>query len=507
MLRFLKRLRKDERGNVIAIVCACMPLVIGAAGLATDTIEWTLWKRQLQRAADSAAIAGVYDREGSGSTSNTPTAVCHDLTLNLHTFMKLQSTATPCGSTSPVGSYQSIGYGSTCPGATSASISNQVCVTLAVQKALPFSSFFSSFGFTAPVITARATAASISAGTPCALALNPTGTAMDYSGNATVSASSCILYSDSNSANAASAGGSSAVTAKSVAAVGGIQHSSNFNVGSYIPYSPSIADPYAAIAPDPADMHCAQAAVTTPQVIIDTPAYDETVTTTNPHNGKTTTTIVHHDAVTHTVYNTSYSGSAQALSDGADITTMRDSSGNQANCFTSLSVGSNRTLAIPDTYTGPIYLNGGSVNLQGSFSCAHCTIVLTNKDQSNTATIGTISSNAQASNNITAPTTGTYAGIAIFQDRRASGNTDQINGGSGSVINGAVYFPNDTLRINGTGLVDSGGHSVKLCAMWVAKNITFLGNSSIGMSSPDDAVCSGYGLPSGHGVKMVRLIG
>ena len=41
--------------------------------------------------------------------------------------------------------------------------------------------------------------------------------------------------------------------------------------------------------------------------------------------------------------------------------------------------------------------------------------------------------------------------------------------------------------------------------MWVAKNITFLGNSSIGMSSPDDTVCSGYGLPSG-GAKMVRLV-
>ena len=505
MLRFLRKLRKDERGNVIAIVCAAMPLVIGAAGLATDTIQWTLWKRQLQRAADSAAIAGVYDRENNNSTSNTPNAVCHDLTLNLHTFMKLQSSSTPCGSTSAVGSYSAIAYDSDCTSAASAAISNKVCVTLKVQKALPFSNFFSSLGFVAPVITASATAASISAGTPCALALNPSGTAMNYSGNATVSAASCILYSDSNSANAASAGGSSLVTAKSVAAVGGIQHSSNFSVGSYIPYSPSIPDPYASITPDPSDMKCAQAAVTTPQVIVDQAAYDETVTTTNPHNGKTTTTIVHHDAVTHTVYNTTYTGSAQALTDGADITTMKDSNGNQANCFTSLSVGSNRTLTIPDTYTGPIYLNGGGVNFQGSFSCAHCTIVLTNKDPTST-TIGTVSTNAQANNNITAPTTGTYAGIAIYQDRRASGNVDQINGGSGSVINGAVYFPNDELRINGTGLVDSSGNAVKLCAMWVAKNITFLGNSSIGLSSPDDAVCSGYGLPSGKGVKMVRLV-
>ena len=53
---------KDRRGNALVIAGAALPLLVGAAGLATDTIQWTLWKRQLQRAADSAAIAGVYDR-------------------------------------------------------------------------------------------------------------------------------------------------------------------------------------------------------------------------------------------------------------------------------------------------------------------------------------------------------------------------------------------------------------------------------------------------------------
>ena len=44
------------------IAAACLPLIVGAAGLATDTIQWTMWKRQLQRAADSAAIAGVFEQ-------------------------------------------------------------------------------------------------------------------------------------------------------------------------------------------------------------------------------------------------------------------------------------------------------------------------------------------------------------------------------------------------------------------------------------------------------------
>ncbi len=72
MIVFFGKLWRNKRGNALAIAAACLPLFVGAAGLATDTIQWTLWKRQLQRAADSAAIAGVYDRVAkSGATTNT----------------------------------------------------------------------------------------------------------------------------------------------------------------------------------------------------------------------------------------------------------------------------------------------------------------------------------------------------------------------------------------------------------------------------------------------------
>jgi len=182
-----------------------------------------------------------------------------------------------------------------------------------------------------------------------------------------------------------------------------------------------------------------------------------------------------------------------------DITTLRDASGNQANCFSSLSVGSNRTLSIPPSYTGPIYISGGDVNLQGAFSCGACTIVLTNSDPSST-TVGTFSSNAQATNNITAPTSGTYKGIAVFQDRRATGgNIDKINGGSGNVISGVVYFPKDTLWLNGTGL------AVSLCSMFIANNLVFNGTGQIAISAASDASCSGSNLPTG-GVTVVRLV-
>lgn len=441
MIGFVKKLLKDRRGNTLAIAAACMPLVVGAAGLATDTIQWTLWKRQLQRAADSAAMAGVYDRAAaSGSTTHTPTAVCHDIALNVHTWMSLQGTS-PC--TGGKGSYSVISYP-----ANTTYVNNQVSVTLRIQQSLPFSSMFVS---SAPVIQASATAGSVSAGGPaCIQALEPTSvTGISNNGNTTVNAPTCILYSNSPASNAASAGGSSSITAMAIAAVGGISQSNNWHVGQYIPYSPPLPDPFAAVNVDPSDMHCTTA----------------------------------------------------ELNDDTDWSSLGNT-----NCFSSIDLQPNRTINVPNSYTGPIYVNGGNVDLQGTFNCSACTIVLTNQSQAAGATIGNFSSNAQAHNNITAPTTGNYAGIAIYQDRRASGNTNTINGGAGNIIRGAVYFPNTLLRINGTGMVDSGGNAVNLCAMWVARDVSLIGTSSISISSPNDAPCSGSGMPGNSAVRQVRIL-
>ena len=470
MIGFFRRLIKDRRGSALAIACAAMPLVIGCAGLAVDTIQWTLWKRQLQRAADSAAIAGVYDRENAtgASTSNTSNAVSRDLALNNHVWMSLMS------------GYPQVTY----PADSGAEV-DQVKVVLQIQQSLPFSSLFMS---SAPIITASATAASISTGTPCALALSPTGTAMNYSGNATVNAPTCILYSDSAASNSASAGGSSAVTAKSIAAVGGIQQSNNFNVQSYIPYSPSIPDPFSNITPDTTQMKCAGHFVTT----------GGNGGNNNSGNGSGTTQTWVYDSLSEStdMANATYLGSDGQAHVGA-------------NCWNSLSTSaSNKTgMTVPNSYSGPIYIDAnaahggtGNVNMQGSFSCSSCTIVLTNSDP-NSSTIGTWSANAQSTTTITSPPTGTYAGIAVFQDRRGTGgNTDKINGGANNVLTGAVYFPKDTLQINGTGTANS------LCAMWVANNITFLGNSSIAISSPNDTACSGKVAGTNSAVRMVRLV-
>ena len=430
MIAFIRKLIKDRRGNALAIACAAMPLVVGAAGLAVDTIQWTLWKRQLQRAADSAAIAGVYDRSSSGGATTTVAAtVAHDADLNLHTWMALKS------------GYPNITYPT-----DTAVMQYQVEVKLAVQQSLPFSSLFVS---TAPTIIATGRAASVPAGGDACVNARETSaskTGINITGNAGIYMPDCVMYSNSPSTNSAAAGGSSNVTAEAVAGVGGIQESNNWHVGAYRPYSPAIDDPFANVTPDPTQMHCVGS-----QLNEDT-------------------------------------NIAAALASGT-------------NCWASMKVGSNKTLNLPSGYTGPIYINGGDVTLQGDFSCTGCTIVLTNSDPLSTD-IGQIKVNADAKVNMTAPTSGTYKGIAIYQDRRATDKSpgNNINGNSGSIIQGALYFPKQQLDYNGTGTTNA------ICTMFVARRVNFSGNSTTTNKFKKMSDCSAFGLPSGGATRMVRLV-
>jgi hypothetical protein len=169
------------------------------------------------------------------------------------------------------------------------------------------------------------------------------------------------------------------------------------------------------------------------------------------------------------------------------------------NCFASLSVGSNRSLTLP---AGTYYINGGDANIQGTLNCNSCTIVLTNKNTATNAQIGQLKVNAQAKMNMTAPTDGPFKGIAVYQDRRAtdSNGTNKINGGSGSIIQGALYFPSQQLDYNGTGTLEA------ICTMFVARRVNFSGNNTTTNKFKKLSACGAFGIPEGTTTRMVRLV-
>ena len=303
---------------------------------------------------------------------------------------------------------------------------NQVKVELAVRRPLSFSSMFMA---SAPLIRTTATAATVSsAGEFCVLSLqNNSKTGIQATGSARINMD-CGMMTNSTAINAAAGQGSAGITATTLAAAGGIQQSTNWNVDSYQPYSPALDDPYERLTPDSNDF--ANCAESPPSL------------TVNNANSPFTLDL-----------------------DGGSV------------CYSSLSIGTNRRATFSN---GTVVISGGGVNVQGNLTLTSATIVLTNKN-SGAQPIGSFDMNATARLNITAPTDGKWKGMAIYQDRRATDNSptgnisnngpNKINGSTLSTISGVIYFPNQQLDYNGN------GNAAATCTQFVAKRIYWSGNS------------------------------
>jgi Flp pilus assembly protein TadG len=224
MIRSLRKIWQDKRGNALIIAGAALPLLVGAAGLGTDTVQWVLWKRELQRAADTAALAGAYAKmQTSESVSD---AVAAHMTDNNHTGIALLS------------GYPSIAYP-----ANGGTYTNAVQVTLAMRRTLGFSSMFLS---TAPTITATATAALVNDGSYCVVALNGSTNASITIGGSSNIQMGCGAISNSTSPSTAvtTNGASYNFVATPVAGVGGMPSSIN-GATDIQAHHVSMPDPYA----------------------------------------------------------------------------------------------------------------------------------------------------------------------------------------------------------------------------------------------------------------------
>ena len=246
MLRFhwLKRLRQSERGNVLVIGAASLPLLMGATALAVDTIQLSLWKRQMQRAADSAAIAGA-----SALDQGTPIAAAIANDLDEHETPDATdavATGSFTGGTQAAETCAVRG-GDPCYG-------QSVQVTLTAAPRLPFISFFT--GAASP-ITAKAVAALAPDGRYCMISLyDGDEPGITAGGNGKVDLN-CGAGTNSESDTAIVADGSSEFEASPLGSVGNIGTGNNF-IGNPIirPFSRPIRDPLRHIqdpAPDPAN--------------------------------------------------------------------------------------------------------------------------------------------------------------------------------------------------------------------------------------------------------------
>lgn len=65
--RKLGQLKANTSGNATLLVALGLPALVGGSGLAVDTAQWYMWKRELQFAVDQAALAGAWARTSSAT--------------------------------------------------------------------------------------------------------------------------------------------------------------------------------------------------------------------------------------------------------------------------------------------------------------------------------------------------------------------------------------------------------------------------------------------------------
>jgi Flp pilus assembly protein TadG len=410
-----RRLLRDSRGNALLIAGVALPLVVGSAGLANDTVQWALWKRQLQRAADSAALAGTYaEAEGnavSTCTNYSSATYAQPVGWDVRRNNKAWPTTTCTLQNPPTsGSFTADNYA--------------VKVTLSVQQSLPFSGLFLS---TAPTIRASATATLIDSGQFCLVALNNTsspGITVGGSANANLGCGA-ISNSTSTTASVSPNGASYNFTASPVAAVGGMPSSIN-GATDLQPYHIAEPDPFASKYP------------------------------TSIPSGTNCSNFQSH---TYTQNNGGNSNNGNGNNNGPSHLT--------AGCYSGFNPSGGGTYYLD---AGTYYLNntdfspGGGVTLTGT----GVTIILTGTSP------GSVNLDGNETLQLSAPTTGTYSKMLFIQSGSATtNNLNKLNGTSSTTLDGAIYFPTGEVQFNGT------TGAMTKCAMVVAWTVDISGNANL----------------------------
>jgi Flp pilus assembly protein TadG len=423
----LVRVLRDRSGAAAVILALAVSAIVGFAGLGTEVAAWYYTKRAMQGAADAAASSAAATLAANTSATSTQMQdVGKSVAATMHFTDGTANTTVSINN--PPATTTSL---NTCSSPFSA-FNCYVEVVINQPQTPLLSALFLSNG---PTITARAVAlANIRAADQgCVLALDRNSdVGLTTIGSPSLTLNSCAIYVNSSlDPGALTMGGSASISALAAYVVGGISGGGLTTTdGTYTGVNP-INDPYAnATVPWPSPRPVASSGQNCDQ---------------NNWSGGGTLSAS--------------SGKAYVFCNGIKIT-------------------GNATLNLcPGVYIvdqGSVDLHSGTLNAPPTSGCATTggvTIILAN-DTGGAPPDITVNGNFTL--NITAPTSGPTAGIALFEDRVSCPSCgNKINGGSTSNITGAIYFPNNA--VNYTGGSSTGG---AVCTQLIAYTITFKGNST-----------------------------
>ena len=442
------RFARCERGNALMMFALSITALLGAAGLGTEVASWYSTKRVMQNAADLGAASGAMslmaNLNRATSTADGYAKKDAKSATAFHGYLNGSNGVSVTVNIPPA----------TGPYASSTYDGQAVEVLVSQPAPLYFSGLFMSSG---PTIGTRAVGlVNLSKGV-CLGALNPTRAqafSLSGTGNVTISCGIAV-YSDATAANCNNANqasnastyinGSATVTATSLTTNGNVCVSGNS--GSF-----NTPDTQTGTAP-PAN------------------PYGSTWGYRNS-SGTEVTGTDNSDLTppTGTTNNGSFSDSPSS------VTTL------QPGIYSSISITGTATLS-----AGTYFVEGGNVSMTGTVSTGTggATIIMTGTSPGSSS-VGTLTLGASnASVNLTAPSSGTYAGMAVIQDPAASldtfnnggncqTNCNSIQGGPNTNITGAVYIPSGNLTFSGTPNVSSSG-----CLQLLADTLAWAGTPSL----------------------------
>jgi len=521
--RTFRELKNSTSGNATLLVALGMPVLIGGSGLAVDTAQWYMWKREIQYAADQAALAGAWARSNEESRDTFVNRARQEFSANVSTT-KLINT---------VPEVRLVDY--------NGGDDNSVVVTVTASQTLPFSSFIT--GNAAEVaVYSQASFTDGKKFTACLIATDEDDSgAITIGGSATLTAA-CGLAALSTSDSSIVINGNPTVEPGWVVSAGGIDDwLTEYSDAEIREYMSGLTDPFADLTtptpnPNPAQTYACIAATTT--TTGDRRTRSDVIYTywqgSNTNNATQLSNYTGSGFIANVTgswtdwsYNTALPLNTQngvTTTDGTPNWTSLGGSGQNrkwrkavtrttSEVANAVTVGTNTQATLKQgTYRGGfdvscatvfnpgIYvIDGGRLKITGQHQVtgAGILIILKNGAYIDIAGGANISLTAATAAQLTAAGLSStqaqeFAGMLIFEDRNSQGseNRNSLNGNAETVLNGKIYLPKSDIRFSGTATVTSA------CLLIAAANITLEGDTNMSTFCPpgmqsDDEVTTG----------------
>jgi Flp pilus assembly protein TadG len=435
-LQPVRRFVANQSGQASILAALSLVSLVAFLGLAIDVGHLRAERRHLQTAADAAALAAGLEFQTCGTTKNCSAMQTAAQKAVVENGYATTSVVTNCASTAVGRGVQVMVNDPVCALAGDPNAGSVSYVEVVLKENQP-TYFGGVIGFGTVPIAVRAEAERAKA--PCIYALDKTGiSAITVLGIAAIHAT-CTIIDESNSPLAFTCNVLANVTATRIRVTGGAENLlCNYNP------APETNVPI----PTPAD----------PLAYLPAPSYTPGVCTNSPLLGLTTIQILG----TQTLYPGTYCGGL-VIGPAANVTFSPG-----VYVFTGTGL-----LGIP--LTGGLTVTAGAT-ITGNG------VTFYNAGPSNGITGGiTFAADTTSNINLTAPTSGTYAGILFYQNpANTSPAIFGVNILANNTLQGALYFPSSLVTY-----AVSGGKSK--FNILVAKDIIF-GVASLGSTAYEQSV-------------------